>query len=233
MPLLISIKQVIPTHTSTKLQLTSYIYELWVTPPDAILIRKYMKEDHFLKTIFPATEFKEHELSRILTKFKRVTFSKKDFLLKEGKIENYYWILESGFIRSFVNDTKGNDITTNFYGSKDIVIDWSSFFLRHPTRENIQALTDCVCWRLDFENFQHLFHGSGTFREHGRRRLVSAYLALKNHSVSIIADQAKERYIQLLKDKPHIVQNVSLHHLATFLGITKYSLSRIRKGISL
>ncbi|MBN9313627.1 MAG: Crp/Fnr family transcriptional regulator [Chryseobacterium sp. 39-10] len=192
-----------------------------------------MQDDHFLKTIFSPTDFKESELALILPKFKQVKFEKKDFLLKEGKTENYYWFLESGFARSFVNDTNGSDITTNFYSSGEVVIDWSSFFLRNPTRENIQALTDCVCWALDFENFQQLFHSIETFREHGRRRLVSSYFALKNHSIAIIADQAKARYIQLLKDKPNIVRNVSLQHIATYLGITKYSLSRIRKEISL
>lgn len=192
-----------------------------------------MQGDHFLKAIFSAADFKEDELALIIPKFKKVEFAKNDFLLQEGKTENLYWFLESGFARSFVNDTNGNDITTNFYSCKDVVIDWSSFFLRNPTRENIQALTDCVCWQLDFESFQQLFHGIETFREHGRRRLVSSYFALKNHSVSIIADQAKERYLQLLKDKPQIVQNVSLQHIATFLGITNSSLSRIRKQISL
>ena len=192
-----------------------------------------MHDEHFLKTIFSPTDFKESELATILPKFKQTKFKKNDFLLKVGKIENHYWFLESGFARSFVNDTNGNDITTTFYSLGDVVIDWSSFFLRNPTRENIQALTDCVCWQLDFENFQLLFHGIETFREHGRRRLVSSYFALKIHSVAIIADQAKERYIQLLKDKPHIVQNVSLQHIASYLGITKYSLSRIRKEILL
>lgn len=192
-----------------------------------------MQNEHFLKTIFSPTDFKKSELATILPKFKQVEFKKNDFLQKEGKTENQYWFLESGFARSYVNDTNGNDITTNFYSSGDVVIDWSSFFLRNPTRENIQALTDCVCWQLDFETFQQLFHGIETFREHGRRRLVSSYFALKNHSIAIIADQAKERYIQLLKDKPQIIQNVSLQHIASYLGITKYSLSRIRKEISL
>ena len=160
-------------------------------------------------------------------------FSKSEYFLQEGKTENHYWFLESGFARSFVNDTDGNDITTNFFSTSEIVIDWSSFFLRNPTRENIQALSDCVCWQLDFETFQQLFHSIETFREHGRRRLVNSYFALKNHNVSIIADQAKDRYLQLMKEKPHIVQNVSLQHIATYLGITKYSLSRIRKEISM
>jgi len=192
-----------------------------------------MQDNQFLRTIFPITDFKESELAIILPKFEKVEFPKNDFLQQQDKTENYYWFLEDGFARSFVNDINGNDITTNFYAKGDIAIDWSSFFLRSPTRENIQALTACVCWQLDFQSFQQLFNSIETFREHGRRRLVSAYFALKNNSVSFIADEAKERYLRMVKEKPHIVQNVSLQHIATYLGITKYSLSRIRKEISL
>lgn len=192
-----------------------------------------MEKEHFLKTIFSSTNFKKSEIELILPKFKQVKFTKNEFLLSEGKTENYYWFLESGFARSFVNDTKGNDITTNFYSQRDIVIDWPSFFLRQPSKENIQALTDCICWQLDFENFQLLFNNTEAFREEGRKRLVSAFFSLKTQNVSMIADQAMERYIQLLRDKPHIVQNVALQHIASYLGITKYSLSRIRNEISL
>jgi CRP-like cAMP-binding protein len=192
-----------------------------------------MKQEHFLEKIFSSTNYGETELELIVQKFKRVIFSKNDFLLSEGKTEKYYWFLETGFARSFVNDNNGKDITTNFYGPTDVVIDWSSFFLHQPTRENIQALTDCICWQLDFENFQQLFQSIEAFRDEGRGRLVSSYFALKKQFVSMIADQAKQRYIQLLQDKPQVVQNVSLQHIATYLGITKYSLSRIRKEISL
>lgn len=191
-----------------------------------------MQEHQFLKSVFTPNDFKNHELDVILPKFKRVTFAKNDFLLKAGYTENNYWFLETGLARSFVTDTEGNDITTNFYSDGDVIIDWPSFFMRSPTREHIQALSDCVCWQLDYDSFQALFHSIETFREHGRRRLVASYFALKNHSISMIADQAKLRYLQLLKNKPHIVQHVPLVYIATYLGITKYSLSRIRKEIA-
>lgn len=191
-----------------------------------------MQDTHFLQTIFTPNDFTKDELEIILSKFKQIQCRKNDFLLKVGKIENLYWFLESGFMRSFVNNTQGVDITTHFYSPGEVVIDWSSFFLRSPSRENIQALTDCVCWQLDFDSFQQLFHSMETFREHGRRRLVNSYFTLKNHSVALIADTAKDRYLKLLNDKPHLVQNVSLQHIASYLGITKYSLSRIRKEIS-
>ena len=104
--------------------------------------------------------------------------------------------------------------------------------MRTPTRENIQALTDCICWQLDFETFQQLFHSIEAFREAGRSRLVKSYFELKRHSTSLISDQAKDRNKRLLAEKPPNVQNVSLKQIASYLGVTDTSLSRIRKEVT-
>jgi CRP-like cAMP-binding protein len=104
--------------------------------------------------------------------------------------------------------------------------------MRTPTKQNFHALTDVECWELDFETFQQLFHSIESFREAGRSRLVKSYFELNSHSLSLITDKAKQRYLRLISDKPHIVQNVSLKHIASYLGITDTSLSRIRKEIS-
>ncbi|TDP60163.1 Crp/Fnr family transcriptional regulator [Flavobacterium dankookense] len=191
-----------------------------------------MKEPHFLNKVFASSGITQEELKIILPKYKKVIISKNDYLLNQGTIEKKYWFVESGFIRSYIIDTEGNDITFNLYASGDVVIDYPSFFFLFPTRENIQALTDCVCWEIDFASFQELFNSISNYREQQRGLLVGSYFALKEHSISLIADQAKERYLKLLKSKPHIVQNVSLKHIATFLGITDTSLSRIRKEIA-
>ncbi|MEO6148707.1 MAG: Crp/Fnr family transcriptional regulator [Mucilaginibacter sp.] len=188
-----------------------------------------MDSPHFLLNIFSADKFSKEELDIIIPKFKKVDFAKNSFLLSEGKTAKHYWFVQSGFVRSFAIDTDGNDISTNFYTTGDIVIDWPSFFLRAPTRENIQALTNCICWQLDFDTFQTLFNTIEAFREQGRTTLVKSYFELKGHSISMIADQAIDRYKQLIKQKPQLLQNVSLKQIATYLGITDTSLSRIRK----
>lgn len=186
----------------------------------------------FLKIIFPEEQFTKDELDIILPCFEKVIFAKNDFLLQEGKIASSYFFLEKGFVRSFAIDTEGKDISTGFYGEKDIVIDWPSFFLRMPTKENMQALTECTCWQLGYDTFQHLFNTIESFRESGRRRLVSSYFGLKKHSISMITDPAAERYKKLLQEKPELFQHVPLKQIATFLGITDTSLSRIRKEIA-
>lgn len=191
-----------------------------------------MEESHFLSQILASNGITKEELKIILPKYKKVTISKNDYLLNQGSVEKKYWFVESGFVRSYIIDIEGNDITFNLYASGDVVIDYPSFFFLLPTRENIQALTDCVCWEIDFASFQELFNSISNYREQQRGLLVGSYFALKEHSISLIADQAKERYLKLLKSKPHIIQNISLKHIATFLGITDTSLSRIRKEIA-
>lgn len=190
-----------------------------------------MTDNSFLKNIFTEPSFRPEEIEKVLQQYKRVEFAKNDFLIREGSIGNYYYFLETGFARSFAIDLEGNDITTKFFGSKDIVIDWYSYFLKKTVRENIQAITPCVAWKITFEDFMKLFNIEA-FREIGRTRLVSSFFELKNHTTSMIIDPAKDRYLNLVKEKPAIVQNVPLKQIATYLGITDTSLSRIRKEIA-
>lgn len=190
-----------------------------------------MTENHFLKTIFNEVNFKPEDFELILSQYKRLEIKKNDFLIDYDTTTNFYYFLESGFARSYVIDLEGNDITTKFFSSSDIVIDWHSYFMKTKCREHFQAISNCVVWKISFENFMKLF-SIEAFREVGRTRLVNGFFELKNHSVSIIADPAKERYLNLLKTKPDIIQNVPLKQIATYLGITDTSLSRIRKEIS-
>ncbi|MFC5046267.1 Crp/Fnr family transcriptional regulator [Aquimarina hainanensis] len=191
-----------------------------------------MTSSHFLYTIFKPENFSKEELQLVIDQFQEVVFSKNEYLIEKGKTANYYYFLESGFLRSYTLDLQGNDITTKFFICNDIVIDWHSYFLKTACKESIQALTKGKCWKINFSDFMKLFHIEA-FREVGRTRLVNNYFELKNHSVSIIGDHAKERYLNLLKEKPALVQNVPLKHIATYLGITDTSLSRIRKEITL
>jgi len=190
-----------------------------------------MNDKHFLSSIFIEQNFKKEDLETILQQYQRVEFSKNDFLIQEGTTANFYYFMESGFARSYVIDLEGNDISTKFFGTTDIVIDWHSYFLKTKCRENIQAITACIAWKITFENFMKLFNIEA-FRDVGRNRLVNNYFELKTHSVSVIADPAKDRYLNLLKTKPDIIQNVPLKQIATYLGITDTSLSRIRKEIT-
>jgi CRP-like cAMP-binding protein len=154
------------------------------------------------------------------------------FLLKEGMFCNEYLFLESGFMRAFAHDTDGNEVTTNFYSAGQMVFEVSSFFNRTKSKENIQAVDDCVGGVITYEQLNNLFHTLPEFREFGRSVLVKGFANLKTRVLSMITETAEARYDALLKTNPEIFQYVPLKHIASYLGITDTSLSRIRKGYS-
>jgi len=191
-----------------------------------------MNENEFLNTIFSKANLSKQEKHRVVNSFTKVHFKKNDFIFRESQVVNHYYYMEEGFARSFTYDFDGNEVSTNFYSLSNIIIDWTSFMLRTPTQENFQVNTDCVCWRLDYTDFQILFNSIEGFRESGRARFAMSYLKLKKKHLSIITNTAKERYFLLLQEHPEIINNAPLKHIATYLGITDTSLSRIRKEIS-
>ena len=165
----------------------------------------------------------------ISKQFANETFAKNEFLLQEGKLANKYFFLEKGFIRSFAYDLEGFDITTNFYSANQVVFEVSSFFQRTPSKENIQCLTECEGCYITYEQLNNLFHALPEFREFGRSILVKGFAALKNRMLSMITETAEERYGRLIQSNPEIFQHAALKHIASYLGITDTSLSRIRR----
>ena len=155
--------------------------------------------------------------------------TKGEIFLKQGKPCNEYFFLVDGFARSFTHDLDGNDVTTSFYGPVQVMCELFSFFKRIPSRENMVALTDCTTWCLTFDELQEVFHAMTQFREFGRTILVNAYASLKNRMLSTLQETAEERYAQLLRTNPGIFQHAPLKNIASYLGITDSSLSRIRK----
>lgn len=155
---------------------------------------------------------------------------KGDFLLQAGQVSDDYLFLETGVLRAFAYDVAGHDISTSFYTQGRVVFEVASFFQRTPSQEYIQALTDCTGWAISFAQLNALFHSRPEFRAFGRALLVSGFAALKTRMLAMITDTAAQRYEHLLRASPDLLQHVPLKHLATYLGITDTSLSRIRKG---
>ncbi|WP_066678155.1 MULTISPECIES: Crp/Fnr family transcriptional regulator [unclassified Chryseobacterium] len=175
--------------------------------------------------------FFQEELDEIIQKHEKVVFQKGEAILQEGKMANEYYILEKGLARSFVNDFNGNDVTTNFFTENEIIIDVSSLFQRIPTQENIVCITDCECWKLDFDVFQELFHKIPNLREWGRAWMSQQLFLYKQRSVEMFTLSATKRYLHLLEQKSQVIQFAPLKQIASYLGITDTSLSRIRKEI--
>ena len=183
------------------------------------------------KQVYQHFLLSEADIETIKLCHEKVSFKKGEFLLKEDEMADEYYLLEKGLVRAFVLDFDNNEITTEFFCENEIVIVPSSLFQRMPSKENLQTLTDCTLWKIDFEEFQELFHSIEGMREWGRAWFTFQLFTMKQRSLEMITETAKNRYLKLMKDKPEILLNAPLKQIATFLGITDTSLSRIRKEI--
>ncbi|NQD70554.1 Crp/Fnr family transcriptional regulator [Sphingobacterium shayense] len=171
------------------------------------------------------------DLDKLVEHHERITFKKGDLLLKEGQISDSYYILEDGIVRSYIYDYQGNDISTNFFCKDELVIEVASIFHHIPTQENMVCLTDCVLWEIKFGAFQGLFESIPALTEWGRAWMALQLLLTKKRTLDIISLSAIDRYTLLLEEKPQILQQAPLKHIASYLGITDTSLSRIRKEL--
>ncbi|HRB42551.1 MAG TPA: Crp/Fnr family transcriptional regulator [Niabella sp.] len=185
-----------------------------------------------IKSVYQHPSFSQEALDKIAQVHEKMEVQKGEVLLKKGQISPAYYLLESGLVRAYVLDIEGNEIVTEFFSEGDIVIAPASFFQRNPSQETLQAITDAVLWRISFESFQEIFHGIPGFTEWGRLWFTHQLLAMKQRSLDMITQTATNRYLKLMETKPQIIKHAPLKQIATYLGVTDTSLSRIRKEIT-
>jgi len=188
-----------------------------------------MNKDNLIQlfqNVLPMSADKAEQLAK---KFKARKIVRNEYLLKEGTVCNESHFIDEGVMRSYIYDLDGNDVTTAFYSKKMHTSDLLSFFKRTPSKEYIQALTDCETWYITYEDMQANFHTIPEFREFGRLNIINQYGILKQRMLSMLQETAEQRYINLINSNPEVIQNVPLKYIASYLGITDTSLSRIRK----
>ncbi len=183
----------------------------------------------YITSILPMSTDKSAFLAE---QFDPIEISKNELLLKENKTAKDTFVLEWGFVRSYTFDQNGEEVTTNIFSAPCFVNDFLSFFKQQPTSENYQCLTHCKLWTMSYEKVQNCFHTYPEFREFGRMMLVTNYSNLHERMLGMIKDTAENRYLKLMKNHPDIFQNVPLKIIASYLGITDTSLSRIRREIT-
>ncbi len=187
----------------------------------------------FLKSFFGSALANPDKLNTVLTCFSKKEFGKNSYLLQDGKVSNEYFILEHGLVRTYSTTPDGNEVTTAFFGAGKPVFDAASFFLRQVSKESIQAITPCIVWSISFENLNELFHTIPEFREFGRSLLVHGFAELKLGMQSVITETAEVRYLKLIESNSEVIKHAPLKYIASYLGVTDSSLSRIRRETTL
>ncbi len=160
----------------------------------------------------------------------KVELPKNALLVQEHKVCNYLYFLESGCLRGFYN-LDGKEVTYWFGFENSFVTSFYSFASRKPSFENIQLLEDCTLWAVSYQALQNLYDQYADIERLGRIVHEKYYIILEERFVANHFKDAKERYENLIECSPHILQRAPLGHIASYLGISQETLSRIRGKI--
>ena len=159
--------------------------------------------------------------------FEKITLSKNEFLLREGNTCRHLYFLEKGALRGFYN-LDGKEITHWFGFENDFVTSLHSFITREPSVENIQLLEGSILWAVSKEQLTALFDEFHEIERLVRIIYEKYYIRLEERFVNAQFKTASQLYENLLQQRPYILERVSLGFIASYLGISQETLSRIR-----
>jgi CRP-like cAMP-binding protein len=171
------------------------------------------------------------ELRKLFRHKRDVTLAKDAFFLLAGDVPERIGYVRSGLLRLYYIDRDGAEANKHFCLENSMAISYGAFVQREPSPFFIQALEDCRLLTIDYDTYVDLVDGHPCWQVFARK-LAEMLFALKQRRESaFLLDDAKQRYLQFLEDYPGLEDRLSQYHIASYVGITPESLSRIRAGL--
>ncbi|MDO6739226.1 Crp/Fnr family transcriptional regulator [Wenyingzhuangia sp. 2_MG-2023] len=157
---------------------------------------------------------------------------KGDILINAGQTaKNIHFICE-GILRSFITDEQGSSYSKNIFLEKSFAATKVSLLLNAPSYFTIEALEDCTLINLNFKKYKQLIAQNSDLKDFYIAYIERNWIVEKEQrEISLVMENASERYQKLLNQHPSIDKRVSQQHIASHLGITPTQLSRIRKAL--
>ncbi len=190
----------------------------------------------FQKFIEQIIDINEEEWNETDIEFKKVHYKKGDIINKEGEVFRNIYFINSGIVRSYFIDKEGRDFTWYIHYSSEqanmknlFVVDYASFIRQEPSKLFFEVIEDTELFSIDFNSIQKLYNLSAKWQKLGRLMADEGYYNIHHRTFSLLTENAKTRYKRLLKENPNLLQIVPQYYIASYLGITPQSLSRIRK----
>lgn len=171
----------------------------------------------------------EPELDIIISNFTELKVAKDRFAVKKGQLISNYFFVKTGGLRIYL-DHNAKQITTWLALENEFFTDLSSLKIHHPSKFNFQAIEDTVLLTIKAEKMEQLYKQFPKWQQFGRQIWEINFMNLLEGIIGFQTLTAEERYLALMNNS-EFLQRVPLKHLASFLGITQTSLSRLRKKI--
>jgi CRP-like cAMP-binding protein len=172
----------------------------------------------------------QQQIDFILERATEIELRKDEYFSEAGKIPQRVGFIVEGVIRGYYYTPQGEEITRCFISENSIVVDYFNFQANTASSEYLQASTRCqliVFSKLHWEEFSRTLAGWDQIES----RMVQKCLFLKSRKGPVISQDATTRYLEFMANHPSLTHRIPLAYIASYLGITQQSLSRIRKNI--
>ncbi|MBA4849543.1 Crp/Fnr family transcriptional regulator [Emticicia sp. BO119] len=172
----------------------------------------------------------EASFAQLKSCIKEVSFPKKYLLLRADTIERKIYFIKTGIVRAYAYQNE-NEITFWFGKEGETIISMKSYIMNQPGYENIELLETCELYELKTDKLQELFKQDIHIANWGRKFAEQELIKTEERLIARQFSTTAERYSALLKNHPDLLQRISLGYIASYLGVTQVSLSRIRAEI--
>ncbi|WP_187264785.1 Crp/Fnr family transcriptional regulator [Pontibacter beigongshangensis] len=186
----------------------------------------------FFQHLNSKVQLTEEEQAQIKTYLTFKKLRKKQYLLQEGDVCKVIAFVEKGALRAFSVDDNSNEHIIQFGLEGWTISDLYSFLTGEPATYNIEALEDSELVIISKSAHEELLQTMPKYETFTRLNITGAYLAMQRRLTSTNSSSVEERYQDFISLYPHIAQRVPQHMIASYLGLTPETLSRIRKRIS-
>ena len=187
---------------------------------------------NFKKHLILKGKLSEEEYALIIPFIKTKNVSKNDFLLKQGHICSHSFFVEQGVLRFYSLNEDGKENILQFATESWIVSDRGSVFFQEPSTYYIDAIEDTLVVMLDEDFINQIVKISSDFRKRNEYLLQNHIRHLYKRISLLLGASARIRYLEFIKMYPGIMLRVPQKMIASYLGITPESLSRVRKSLA-
>ena len=184
-----------------------------------------------MKPYFNHIPYIRDNWEEIQTMFSEVRVPSKTTLLREGEIANRLYFINQGCLRLWFNDD-GKDITFQFFFEQQVVSSFESFYNNETSLFSIETVESSHLLTIEKEDYQKMLKMFPPLKEYFAELLAERFVNYTKLFLSRIKDSPQKRYIELCSQNPQLLDRVPHHYIASYLGITSVSLSRIRNRIS-
>jgi len=189
------------------------------------------KEETIIQSIFKNIFFTEKEKEIISENFHKISVKKGDVLLNDDEIVDYTYYVESGCLRAFFCDESGKEHTIQFAITDWWLSDFTAFFSKSKSIIKIECLKDAVLHKLYRDDLEEMYKEIPKLEIFFRLKLENAYASFQRRTLDKLSKSTKERYLEFISSYPEIVKHIKNYHIASYLGTTTETLSRLRRII--